>query len=143
MLPQVKQFINTLHDLDRLSIHHQATLRPAEARAFALRANSHPQPAEELRAMLKELDAAMPKMDFGMLNGRPNLNNGRAAHSYKIGKEYSRVVYIECAKLSYRQPLNWLTIGAELCAIGTRYGADEADVTENDQHSFAIRLWWD
>jgi hypothetical protein len=138
-----KKLISAVHNLDRLSHHHTVTMSPAEARAFALHADSHPQPAEELRAMLKELDAAMPKMDFGMLNGRPNPNNGRMAHRYKIGKEYSRVVYLETAKRSYRQKIDWATIGKKLCAIGKKYGVDESDIVEDDEHGFTIRFWWD
>lgn len=122
-----KELIKTAQALDRVSIHHIVEFTPVQARCFDTK----------LRAMLKKIDRVMPRMQFG--DGNPN--NGKTFHTYRIGKEYSRVVYVDAGK-NFNPEANWEQVARVVKQIGKAANADEIGIT-NDDLMLSIRLWWD
>ena len=130
--------------LDEVSLQHKIELRPAAARRFAYNAGSHGVESWRLRELIRQIDRLIPPMGFGKLNGLDNPNDGKPHHWYTIGKEYSRVLYLNIVKpyLS-RAPFDYQDLTRKLDALACQYRADEHWTTENDDLSYVYRLWWD
>ena len=86
-------------ELDKTSLQFRVGFNPPTARRFADLGTAHGICPRDLRNMIREIDGLLPRMDYGNLNGKPNPNNGRAFHTYAIGKEYSRALYLSAPKL--------------------------------------------
>lgn len=138
MNPSIKPAL----ELDKTSLNFTLELRPSEARFFASKCTGHGISPDNLRRMIKEIDGFLPRMNFGMLNGRQNPNNGHAFHTYTIGKEYSRVLYLNAPKL-YAKDFNWDNLTRTLRALASQYDCDEFDVEQDTDVSYLIRFWWD
>jgi hypothetical protein len=78
-------------------------------------------------------------MQFGF----DNPNNGHTFHTYQIGKEYSRVLYIEVVKTYITKPFDYARLARQLAAWAVAAGAGEHDVIENSPTAFEFRVWWD
>ena len=131
-------------ELDRVSLRHKIDFTPASARRFAARCEAHGVDNCRLREMVRKIDKFIPPMNFGMCNGTPNPNNGRPHHWYTIGKEYSRVLYVNIAKAYLRDSDKLCArIGNFLYQISEDYGADEFGIVEDTPDSFVARFWWD
>ena len=137
--------------LDAVSIHHAIDFPPAAARRFVARSESHGVENWKLREMIREIDATIPRMSYPTLNGRPHANNGRPHHWYTVGKEYSRVLYLNVVKgyldnhppYQFRPAFFFDGLTTTLEAIAKRYHADEFDVVENSDTMYKVRVWWD
>lgn len=129
-------------ELDKTSLQFRVGFNPPTARRFADLGTAHGICPRDLRNMIREIDGLLPRMDYGNLNGKPNPNNGRAFHTYAIGKEYSRALYLSAPKL-YAKGFNFDGLTAQLKTLANKYGCEEFNTEENTPYSYLVRFWWD
>lgn len=130
--------------VDNLSIQHRIEFRPAEALQFAGKCDQHGHTTDQLVGLIGKINQTVPPMDFGSCNGKPNPNNGHPFHTFQIGKECSRVVYLEVvtAYLKGYTPQQIQALIGKLETIGKRAGCDEVS-HEVEELAFTIRYWFD
>jgi hypothetical protein len=129
---------------DTHSIRHQVEMQPSEAVEFCQGCQGINEATNKnLTRFVKSVNEMIPAIKFD--DGNPN--NGRSHHTFIVGQECSRVIYVTFAKY-YLKGYNWT--GQEynelerlLKNTASRFNADEMCVTENDEHSFTFRAWWD
>lgn len=120
-------------------------LRPEEALEFVRRAGAYNAFApEDLAELVQAINALVPPMKFAGANP----NNGRPHHTFSVGNEGSRVVYLDVRKFYLKEgyqgkPFDYDGLAAALKELGTRANAVEFWTTKNDEHSFVYRFWWD
>lgn len=97
-------------------------------------------PDDGLVGFAREVDRIVPRMHIN--EGNPN--NGRRAHTWEIGNEGSRVVYlvIDRTFLPERPDKAPDSLEFTLRRIGREAGADEVDVTTDAIGRRVIRFWW-
>ena len=133
--------------LEQASLNYRVELQPEEAVAWAMRAEYYnAMEPGDMTGLVKAVNELMPTMQF--FPGNPN--NGRPRHTFLVGNEGSRVVYV-------RVPLYYLThhfdgpwsqeridiLQDEVVSLGPVYHADEYDLVEDDALGFTVRYWWD
>ena len=91
---------------------------------------------------VRQINAMIPPMDFGLLNGEPNPNNGHPHHWYSVGRENSEVLYLHIVKSYLPRSYDYATLAVKLGELGRAMGADENDATETETR-FEFRFWWD
>ena len=136
--------------LDKLSLQYRVELRPADAAHFANRCDQHGHTAAQLLRLIRQTSNVIPRMLFDRWYGSPaNPNNGRRIHSYHVGKEYSRVIYLEVITtyLTNYGHYNYTaeqieTLRDQLVAVGQAVGCDEVDATISTG-GLSIRYWFD
>jgi hypothetical protein len=143
----IRELSAVLIKLDNISLTHNVEMRPECARYWADQqfkkscdvgpATGFGLSAWQTGRLIRLIDDTMPRMDFGLNNPA----NGRVAHTYKIGREYSRVIYVNLPKL-YNTTADWKQTEKEIRILAKHYQADEIDV-EQTPVSFEARLWWD
>lgn len=120
------------------SYHHLVELTPEEALRFVDNCQQiNCATNEVMSAMVTEINRLMPRMVYGP----DNPNTGRFAHVYKIGQEYSRVIYVNLLK-AYGALVNWENLVGELEKLPTMFPVDEFDVSL-DNSWLTVRMWWD
>jgi len=125
------KFIEAFNQLDEISIQHKVGFTAKEALEVA-----------DVSNLVKRVNALIPPMDFGGTNP----NNGQPFHTFDIGKEYSRVVYVSVVKTYFKlmkKEVDLPAIFKRLEEIGSNFGADENEIFENDENIFVWRFWWD
>ena len=133
-------------ELDRVSIGHVVEMQPAQAREFLSQAEAYNAfTQEDLVGLVDAVDALVPPMRF---DDPSNPNTGRQAHTYLLGNEASRVVYVQVPKFYLDErfqgkPFDYLLLAGSLEAVGLRAGADEICMVQDDDTTFKFRFWWD
>lgn len=126
--------LNAMHALDTVSLHWQTTVKPDIAEKF------FEQTGETFAlSFVKDINRLMPRAAF-----RTNEPN-RLRHEFSIGREFSRVVYVEVVK-TYRMDYtesDWESLAGSITFQASCVGADEYDVVENSPTFLKIRVWWD
>lgn len=131
--------------LDNLSIQFKIEFSAADAVVFARHASPHGHTQAALEKLIQKINGFAPVMDFG----GSNPNNGRHFHTFEIGKEYSRVVYVRMVKTYLNHGVNKNKTGivdrfiADVSRLAKAAGAEEIGVEENTDSFLKIRLWWD
>ena len=128
------------------SIHHAAQLQPDQALEFARTCGGINEATNEnLEHFVAGVNKIVPPIDFGNINGEPNPNNGRSFHTFTVGQEYSRVVYVTVIKgyIKGWTDGDYRILARRLKQQAQLSGADEAEVTENDKDCLTFRAWWD
>ena len=94
---------------------------------------------EDLLNFLNEINEIMPRPVYQ--EGNPN--NNKPVHTFYIGQEYSRVVYIQLITtyIPFGQ-CNYGELENKIREIAKKYKADECDLT-NETLAFKMRIWWD
>lgn len=113
-------------------LHYNVTVNPEEAVAFAQKVDSG------LLGMIKEINSLIPKMDYGPNNP----NTGQFHHNFKIGREYSRVVYLEFVKAYLPKDFNYLNLFDKLSKLSKIFRCDEFSI-DNQEGSVSVRFWFD
>ena len=121
--------------LDSHALFYRVRLNPAEAERFARQVGDD----DHLAALLNAVDAVIPRMDFGPANP----NSGKVSHSYEVGRECSRVVYLDWVRSYAPKGFDWPALEARLREIGEEAGADEYGPEEDGALGFRYRFWWD
>lgn len=126
--------------LDEAALNWSVTVRPDEAAelAAALREYNEATP-ERLGAIIASVDALIPRKDYG--NGNPN--TGGMHHEYRIGREYSRVLYVQIVRTYLPEGFDVATLAARIKQVAKGHRADEAWVTKDTPHDFEFRIWFD
>ncbi len=134
------ELIQAVLNLDPHCLNYQVEMQPDDALALTSRIGEYNNATEEnLTELVKGINAIIPPMHFG--EGNPN--NGRAHHTFKIGREYSRVLYLAIVKTYLPKDFNYKELINSLNRLAASKEADEYDVIENDTISFTFRMWWD
>ena len=122
--------------LDLYAAHYRVQMEPEEARSFARLC-----PAEDgsLAVLFDAIDQAIPVMSFGP--GNPN--NGMPAHTYEVGSEHSRVVYLDWPRSYAPKGFDFLALETRLREIAEDAGADEYGPEADGPFGFRYRFWWD
>jgi hypothetical protein len=152
--PTIGRKVQAALALDEFSLTYRVEMRPDEALAFAANCGDYNEATEaRLARLVKRLDRAIPPMWFDSPADFPNPNNGKPHHVYHVGREGSRVLYLEIRLgylESFRPPVGseWRTLPT-LATFERLFGdfgqearADEFSV-ERDAHSWTFRFWWD
>lgn len=132
--------------LDRACTSWQAELTFDDAIEFMNEADMYNRMEQaKMLNLLANIDAAFPKAQYPDVNGKPNPNNGNRVFKLSVGNEGSRVLYVSV----YRGPssmalgLSWDSIKNSFALFGDLALADEANVSEDSEHFFRFRFWWD
>ena len=118
------------------ALHWRVECNPCEAYVFALEAKDSP-----LRQVIEEVNRLIPRIDYGPENG----NTGATIHTFYIGKENSRVVYIDVVKTYFMntgQNVDYDDFERKITNIAKKNFADEIDRFDEDL-LFRMRIWWD
>ncbi len=125
--------------------HFQVTLTPAEAAEFARRVGPWQPEQYGMLPVIEAADRIIPRKSYGP----DNPNHGRTFHTYRVGREYSAVLYVDILS-------TYLAPGVTAAELGQRIieeaqaaaRADEAYTLplfqeDPDGDSIAVRFWWD
>ena len=126
--------------LDEEALNWSVTVRPDEAAelAGALGGYNEATP-ERLAGIIASVDDLIPRKDYGQ--GNPN--TGGMHHEYRIGREYSRVLYVQVVKTYLPDGFDLAALGVRIKEIAKDHRADEAWVTKDTPHDFEFRIWFD
>jgi hypothetical protein len=124
--------IELLHALDVVSMHHRVELRPDEREQFFEKFD------DEALALVKAINALVPPMRYG----EDNPNTGKPHHTFNVGREYTRVIYVELVAAYFKNDEERRAVAHGIARLATEAGADERDVKEKPG-STTVRLWWD
>jgi hypothetical protein len=94
-----------------------------------------------LVAMVDYINKTSPKQNYG----KGNPNTGSVSHTFKVGNEFSRIVYVV-----YKKPYckldetAWLQFAVDILARAKNIGKpDEAIMESNTNELLTLRFWWD
>lgn len=106
--------------------------------------------------LLRAIDQALPRKDYGAIHGMPNINNGGYNYRLEIGTESSEVLYVRFGEYRYVDSdlslLQRRKAASSIYAAARAAGADEIHYLDedgnlstslNDEHSAGLRIWWD
>jgi hypothetical protein len=121
--------LNAMHALDVGTLHWQVQVKPEEAEKFLSDAGD-----KLAHNFVVLANSRMPKAKWGT-----------SEHWFKIGREYSRVVYLEMVKTYVRDFTRgqWAAVLGDLETFAKIAEADEFNVEQNDEVWLKIRVWWD
>jgi hypothetical protein len=128
--------------MDGDCLHWQAKFTPEQAVEFVQNAQTYNNFTQDgLTKLIKNINELVPKMNFG--EGNPN--NGKSHHSFSIGNEHSRVIYLSLSKLYLKNlpDFNWARFKSDLQTLGEIANADENNCAEDGEFSFVWRFWFD
>jgi hypothetical protein len=131
-------FINTIRQLDALSLHYRVELRPDEMMELAEVMDSR-HAVKINPAMVTAINEIMP-----VCKGEGQHLDGRQFHTFWFGREYSRVLYVDVIKNYHTKepPVTWSTLKTRMKHIANVYHCDEHSV-EEDGTFMRFRFWWD
>ncbi len=127
-----EQLASKAAELDRLSLDYRVRMTPAEATYFC----RHQDPT--LGDLLAEISTIIPRCQYE----GDNPNNGKIHHHYYIGREGSRVVYVEVIRAYLQSDDEATQLAADIARLAEQYKADEIN-DEGKHGSLLIRIWWD
>jgi hypothetical protein len=142
-----ERFMRAALLLDRLSSNYEIEMRPDEAVEFLRRCEPENVSNDEWVSLVQEINHLIPPMQYGP----DNPNTGQPHHTFRIGRDYSRVIYLRIVKrylsteppFQYRETLDWDTLDSKLVHLAVVHSADEAWNIKNDEHEYQFRFWWD
>ena len=107
--------------LDLVALQWRVTVRPDEAADLvgALR-DYNGATRRVLARLIIGVDAVIPGSDYGPANP----NTGRMHHEYSIGREFSRVLYVEVNKTYLPTGFDCAALAARLDGLAREAGAD-------------------
>src|SRR3990167_4863663 len=132
-------------DLDEHSLNYRVEYSPDEALQFSVQVGGYNESPPALAGkLIQSFDLPIPPMQFGMCNGYPNPNNGKPHHKYLLGREGSRVMYVQVHKNYLPDSFNYDLLARTLKSLAQAAGADEYYQDDSfSAYSFVYRIWWD
>lgn len=136
--------IVTCLGMDKWSLRWQCELNPFDTIDF-LNSCQEYNGMNNLSGMVEKINLLIPRMEFG----KGNPNNNKSFHTFRVGNENSRVIYLDFSKAyltKYREN-KWnendiLSLIFEIQLLARKAGADEISI-DNNEYSVTIRMWWD
>jgi len=126
------QIANKAADLDIVALDYRVRLTPEQAAEFCLRRD--PLVGE----LLAEIDKVIPPMQYE----GDNPNNGFPHHNYYIGREATRVIYVEVIRAYMDTDEQVAEIAEQIKQLAKKYEADEIN-DEGERGAIFLRIWWD
>lgn len=123
--------------LDKLSLHHRISFNPTDAYDFLYSTDVIYR--ENLSGLIKDIDLLIPTMKFG--EGNPS--NGKKHHHYLIGRENSRVIYIEIIGSYLDTNFSIGDLTENIRKLSKFHEADEFTGEADKDRNVLYRLWWD
>lgn len=133
-----KKKIDAALMLDEASIYFLVRMSPDEATVF-LKGTIEYNSMKDLAEMVKEVNGIVPPIS----SNPGNPNNGRLHHSYDIGNEGSRAIYLRISKHLMPEGYGYGDLSARLYDIGIEHGANESFTQKENDNVFVYRWWWD
>lgn len=121
--------------LDNISLNYRVELSPVESIEFLFRSNTYIS-REQASNLLAEIDAYIPRTSFGA-------SKDRQFYWLSIGRECSRVIYVEFAKAYLPKGFDCEKLTRDIGRAAEMAGADEAWVERDDDSGYRFRMWWD
>lgn len=126
--------------LDKRFTNWNVRLTPKEAMEFCKSAEEYNNLTKKGACeLIGEIDKIIPLMRLG----KDNPNTGQSHHYYRIGREGSRVIYLEIVKTYLFVGFDYVVLGKKLFELGKKANADEHYVEKNTHLEFVYRFWWD
>lgn len=126
--------------LDEEALNWSVTVRPDEAAELAGELRDYNEATRErIAAIVESIDAIIPRKDYG--EGSPNAVGMH--HEYRIGREYSRVLYVQVVRTYLPEVFDLAALAARIKEVAKGNAADEAWVTKDTPHDFEFRIWFD
>jgi hypothetical protein len=128
-------------ELDKLSTNWLAEFDPEEAVEFVKRAEYYNNfTNEDLVNLIESINKIIPRF----WNGEDNPNNGSYIHTFYIGNEDTRVIYLSLFKdWDVLKNFDFNEIEKKLEELGRKAKADEYEAVVNSKYYFKYRFWWD
>lgn len=132
--------LDTAFTLDGASTHYRIEFSPTQALKFIQRADPQSECwSREPLAFLQAINQTIPAMQFGA--GNPN--NGKPHHRFFIGREFTRVIYLDMAMAYLENTVEDLPALIEkISQLGFEYHAQESAVYEQSAAGILFRFWW-
>lgn len=128
--------------LDEHSLNHRIEMDPGEALAFVKNDKSYNcYDTRKVSLMIRRINAIIPRMDFG----GDNPNNGRPHHTFEIGNESSRVIYVVIRRfnLNGMDDDETMRLVGQIDQAAKDADADERQLRRFDDRVVEFRIWWD
>ena len=129
--------------IDGKTSNYRVELPHEEAREFLKQAGVYNNIPENITGIVGAILEAIGPMDYGLINGRPNPNNGSFRHiRISVGNESSRVIYVNSYRTTFSPSLKMIFSSLE--SIGQKFEADENECSNKfGTDFFEWRFWWD
>lgn len=114
--------------LDQNCLHFRVRFDSKESKKIA-----------DLKNFIEQINGLIPLMNFG----GDNPNNNNPHHTFDIGREYTRVIYINVVKAYMPKDFSYDKLRSQIEKVAIKHYADEKDVIENTPSFFQMRIWWD
>lgn len=138
-----KRELDALNEVDERFLHYRVLFGPEDALTFVRqRPEYNLATPERLEELITDIGRMVPPMQYGIINGQPNPNNGRTHHEFYIGREYSRVLYLEIVKTYMPKYWNWETFDHDLKQLANLAMTNEFEANHNE-YNVSYRFWWD
>ena len=132
--------VEKMLELDPIAHDYLVKLSPSEALEFAKNAQEYNNiRRDKLAALVRRINDTIPSMDFGP----NNCNTGRPHHTYDVGNENSRVIYVNILKFYMPADYDYAWLATFLKQLGSEALADESDIVQSDATKFRFRFFWD
>lgn len=135
----MNQIIDAMLALDKSpALHWRVELTPKEAMEFAKKVED-----ANLISFIGKMNQIIPRPDYGT----ENQNTGLPIHTFYIGKENTRVIYVDVVKTYlFGMNIDYTWLENQIRAEATECCADEIDLRSDLQAEpllFKMRIWWD
>ncbi len=124
--------------LDEVSLCYRVELSPVEAQGFLYRSDKYIGWVTASN-LLQSIDNLIPRISFGAGDD----SNGRKFYRLSIGRECSRVIYVELAKTYLPNEFDYEKLSRDIGRAAELAGADEAWCERDDDGGYRFRMWWD
>jgi len=109
-------------------------MTPDEAAQFC-----HRRKENYIGKLLSEIDKVVPRCNFPKGN---NPNHNTTHHHYQIGREHTRVIYVEVVRAYLDSDETVKQIRHNIIKLAKEWGAEEID-DHGKRDELFIRIWWD
>lgn len=141
---KVQNKVKAAKALFPLSLHFQVTLNPKETLKFFNYKKGCPSTMSELIIAINKL---IPVKNYP----GDNPNNGDMSHNFRVGREYSQVLYLEVIKAYLPKDFDYIELANKLKLLAINAHCDEYMIIENSSEpfmdgitgEFLYRFWWD
>lgn len=138
--PHEADLVAQLVALDVVALDYAVRVSPYVAEVFAQQAEgANRATPERVLGLVRAANGLVPGMHAP---GTPN--DGRVHHSWRVGREKSRVLYLDVVGAYLNLAVGGLdALTGTLERVGQDAGCDEVKTTMDGLGGFTVRYWWD